>query len=624
MSYEFDPSVLDNGDAYYEQLIYNAVHDRPFDQPIGPPDAPTTAAAKRVEETNDWAAELEAAINATPAPTSGIAAALARADAQHEKEETPLIEYRTLEELQASLAAEPDEDYLPDPDYGVLEQSIMDLVLDSPGLIGQHNIKLLRPDHFRDHAHRCIIVAWLEFWDKYQQVPTRLLVHNQILRMKPDEVEGVREAAELAEKSHSTPLEREVARKHLGDWMKRQIVKELHTEESFMILKNCGPEAFASWVREVMDKANMVGADTRKERFKIIDSDEFDANSYELDYLIPGVLVKDQPAVIAGPKKGLKTTISIDLAVALAKGGYFLGKWHVPKRTKVLVVSAESGNATLKDTARRVCRAAKCQLRDLKGWLLWAEDAAVPKLQDDMDMAEFVRVLQQIKPGVVILDPLYKMHSGDGAESIYKMGGPLERLGRACLDNGATPVVLHHLKSIRGNPFDPADLDDMSYAGCAEYFRQWILVNRRAKYEPNSGHHEMWLTIGGSAGHSSEWSLDVEEGIIADEGGRRWQTSFLRSDEAREVAKVEKVKAKEAEEQGKMEGWIGDMTRFLAMTPEGRSENQIKELSGISKRQVMRVLAEMEARGLVEPTKVGANGNNRKHPGWKNRTAPHV
>jgi hypothetical protein len=138
------------------------------------------------------------------------------------------------------------------------------------------------------------------------------------------------------------------------------------------------------------------------------------------------------------------------------------------------------------------------------------------------------------------------MHSGEGAESVFKMGNPLAELGELCLAHGATPIICHHLKTGRLNQFAPAELDDLAYAGCAEYFRQWLLLSRREQYEPGSGQHALWLTVGGSAGHNSLWAVDIDEGTIDDPGGRRWGLAVTKSDEARSSAEQRKTEAKAA------------------------------------------------------------------------------
>jgi hypothetical protein len=37
-------------------------------------------------------------------------------------------------------------------------------------------------------------------------------------------------------------------------------------------------------------------------------------------------------------------------------------------------------------------------------------------------------------------------------------------------------------------------------------------IGRRSRYDEGSGRHSLWLTVGGSVGHSGRYKLDINEG----------------------------------------------------------------------------------------------------------------
>jgi hypothetical protein len=97
-------------------------------------------------------------------------------------------------------------------------------------------------------------------------------------------------------------------------------------------------------------------------RLKLISSAELAATNIRLQYLAEPVLVAGQPCILAGGKKTLKTNILIDLVLSLANAGLFLGKFKVPEAVRVALLSGESGQATIAETARRIANS--------KGWSL--------------------------------------------------------------------------------------------------------------------------------------------------------------------------------------------------------------------------------------------------------------
>ena len=76
-----------------------------------------------------------------------------------------------------------------------------------------------------------------------------------------------------------------------------------------------------------------------------------------VEYLIDGILVAKQPILLAGPVKSLKTSILLDLCLALATGKYFLGQFNVTRRVPVAVLTGESGLAVIKETLHRIAGA---------------------------------------------------------------------------------------------------------------------------------------------------------------------------------------------------------------------------------------------------------------------------
>ncbi len=232
------------------------------------------------------------------------------------------------------------------------------------------------------------------------------------------------------------------------------------------------------------------------------------------DFIIDQVLIENQPMVAAGEFKTLKTTILIMLALSLCSAAKFLGRYEVLKRKRVLFCSAESGKRKIRKTIYAVAKQMGINLAELRDSGFLKLSWWVPKIGSLEVMDYFKNEIDKAQAEVVMIDPLYQALDDQQASMILN-GQQLAALCNYVLDAGATPICCDHVKRSSENARnrEPLELSDISGAGKAEYFRQWMLVSRRSKFQPeeNRKPHDLWLTIGGSEGHSSQLALNVVE-----------------------------------------------------------------------------------------------------------------
>ncbi len=297
------------------------------------------------------------------------------------------------------------------------------------------------------------------------------------------------------------------------------------------------------------EEADGAGKPKRRE-FRRISSYELATQNYESEFLVRGVLAANQPCIIAGGEKSLKTTIAIELGVCLATTKPFLGKFAVDRAVSVGIMSGESGLGALQETARRICAAKGMDLATDCGALVWSDE--LPNFSNLRDQDGIEQFIMDDALEVLIVDPAYLCIDPDGrAGDLFKMGSILLPMTRLCQRMGVTLCILHHNKGVAPDrQFEPAELQDVSWAGFKQFARQWLLLSRRRRYEPGTGEHALWMTVGGSAGHGMLKALDVSEGVWPE---RYWDIRVHSAAEARDAVKADQAEARQRDRDAGLE-----------------------------------------------------------------------
>ena len=434
--------------------------------------------------------------------------------------------------------------FLPKPSYDPqAEQGVIgSIVLDSSLL--QDVLKLIRPADFFDEANRLIFLAAISLIIEGKRVDPTLLVDRlkstASLERSGGEAYIVKVAYEVPTAAHATYYA-EIVAKHARRREVTEFATRLLSESN---RETAEPDQLTGMIDEFRESRASVNSEVT---YRIQRGTEIAQSFYEIEYLIEGVYVAGQPMIIGGGKKNLKTNSLLDFGVSLTTGSPFLNHFQVNRRASVLIMTGESGEATVNETLKRIARAKGVELNDD---LMVSHD--LPRIEDPSHVRAFKQAMREYRPEVVVLDPAYLMMTGDDAQSLFKTGAVLRDLAEICKGEGAGICVCHHTRkksTHRGiDPFTPPELEDLSYAGFQEFARQWILYSRREAYDPEqSGHHELWLSLGGSAGHSSLWSVTVDEGLRTDPGGRRWDVAVNPPSVARQNSQREAEERRDAQ-----------------------------------------------------------------------------
>ncbi len=304
---------------------------------------------------------------------------------------------------------------------------------------------------------------------------------------------------------------------------------------------------------------------------------------YTQNWLVEGVLTRGEPAVAGGVHKSLKTTTVMDLAISLGSKTPFLGHFPVPDLAPVTFFCAESGRATIQETALRICDARGIRLEDVAVTFRFG----VPRISSKEQRTLTARLVEEDQSKVVIFDPLYQVLGEFGgkldAANLFDMGPRLRLINQVCADVDATCILVHHTgKNLPPRP-TPVELHDLAYGGIAEFARQWLLIGRRAPYN-NDGRHELILNYGGSAGHSGIVELTVDEGVrLVDGSGRYWKVSVSKRGDALICKKDYAQRIRTAYDQlpRDQDGWVSfNKVREAAALNASNANKALEQLKG--------------------------------------------
>lgn len=159
------------------------------------------------------------------------------------------------------------------------------------------------------------------------------------------------------------------------------------------------------------------------------------------DWLIDKLWARAAVGFVAGAPKACKSWLALDMAVSVASGTACLGRFAVDDVGAALVYLAEDH---LADVRQRV--EALCDHRGLDLARLALHAIAAPSLRLDLadDLRRLDHALAQVRPRLLVLDPLVRLHRCDENSSAEISGllGALRELNRR---HDVAIVVVHHM-----------------------------------------------------------------------------------------------------------------------------------------------------------------------------------
>lgn len=175
--------------------------------------------------------------------------------------------------------------------------------------------------------------------------------------------------------------------------------------------------------------------------FPAVQAGELAIQTEDERWLVRPVWGVNAVGMIAGSAKSYKTWTALELALSVATGLPFLGKFPVEQSGRTLIYLAEDAEPLVRSRLESLCKHCKLDIRKID---LYVITAPVVRL----DLAEHQEKLRQtvahFKPRLLLLDPLVRLHRLDenNASEMSGLLGFLRTLQRS-LD--VAIVLVHHV-----------------------------------------------------------------------------------------------------------------------------------------------------------------------------------
>jgi RecA-family ATPase len=158
-----------------------------------------------------------------------------------------------------------------------------------------------------------------------------------------------------------------------------------------------------------------------------------------------GILNAQSLLLIAGQQKAKKSFLAMNMAVAMATGRSF-ACFNIHRPHRVLVLSAEGGFHSNKERVIKMCANIQAPSDDF----LHLDFGTRWKLDNKANCKELSETIDEIKPEVVIIDPLVKFHLKD-ENSTQEMMDVLNAIRNIIEDKNVSVILVHHLGKSIGN-----------------------------------------------------------------------------------------------------------------------------------------------------------------------------
>lgn len=176
--------------------------------------------------------------------------------------------------------------------------------------------------------------------------------------------------------------------------------------------------------------------------FPVQRASELSTTGAQTRWLVEGLWTDQAVGILGGEPKCCKSFLALDIALSVASGCSCLRQFKVPQSGPVLLFPAEDSLSIVRERLESICTVADLALESVPLHVITA-----PTLRLDLaaDRQRLARTVQSLKPKLLVLDPLIRLHRIDENESsqIAPLLGGLRELQRRF---ELAVLLVHHAK----------------------------------------------------------------------------------------------------------------------------------------------------------------------------------
>jgi hypothetical protein len=159
-------------------------------------------------------------------------------------------------------------------------------------------------------------------------------------------------------------------------------------------------------------------------------------------WLVDGLWSRAAVGIIGGAPKSHKSWLGLDLAVSVASGTPCLGAFDILEPGPALLYMAEDDAGIVKTRVAGICRYRAVDLEALDVHLITAPSL---RLDRDADCRALRRLVGELAPRVLLLDPFVRLHRLDENDAGH-ISGLLAYLRELQREYDLAVVVVHHTR----------------------------------------------------------------------------------------------------------------------------------------------------------------------------------